>query len=60
MPPPKKKLTDAERHKQFLEMAKEVGASKSPKAFDRAFKRVILTSTGSASRSRPAAKKGPS
>lgn len=36
----KPKLTDAERHKRFVAMAREVGASESPKAFDRAFKRV--------------------
>lgn len=43
MPPKTKakpKLTDAERHKAFLAMAKEVEASESPKAFDRAFKKV--------------------
>lgn len=34
------KLTDAERHKRFVEMARKVGASDSPKAFDKAFKRV--------------------
>jgi hypothetical protein len=34
------KLTDAERHKRFLETAKEVGASDSPKDFDKAFKSV--------------------
>lgn len=37
---PKPKLTDAERHKRFVEMAREVGASESSKAFDKAFKRV--------------------
>jgi hypothetical protein len=39
-PPPKKPLTDEERHKRFLETAKEVEASDDPKAFDRAFKAV--------------------
>ena len=34
-------LTDAERHKRFIEMAREVGASDDPKAFDSAFKRVV-------------------
>jgi hypothetical protein len=34
------KLTDAERHKRFVEMAREVEASELPKAFVRAFKRV--------------------
>lgn len=53
----KTKLTDAERHKRFLAMAREVEASELPKAFDKAFKRVTST-TGSASRSRPAAKQG--
>ncbi len=38
--PSKPKLTDAERHKQFVEMAREVEASESPKDFDAAFKRV--------------------
>lgn len=40
---PKPKLTDAERHKRFIEMAHEVGASESPRAFDKAFKRVAAT-----------------
>jgi hypothetical protein len=33
-------LTDAERHKRFVDMAREVGASNDPKAFDKAFKKV--------------------
>lgn len=33
----KPKLTDSERHKRFVETAKEVGASDDPKAFDKAF-----------------------
>ena len=37
----KPKLTDAERHKRFVEMAREVEASDDPKAFDQAFKRVV-------------------
>lgn len=37
----KPKLADAERHKRFVEMAHEVGASESPKAFNKAFKRVV-------------------
>jgi hypothetical protein len=36
------KLTDAERHKRFVEMAKEVGASEEPKDFEKAFKKVAL------------------
>jgi hypothetical protein len=36
----KPKLTDAERHKRFVEMARQVGASDDPKAFDKAFKQV--------------------
>jgi len=39
----KPKLTDAERHKRFVEMARQVGASDDPKAFDRAFKKVART-----------------
>jgi hypothetical protein len=35
------KLTDAERHKRFVETAKEVEASKEPKDFDRAFEAVV-------------------
>jgi hypothetical protein len=37
----KQKLTDAERHKRFVAMAKEVGASDDPKDFDKAFKKVV-------------------
>jgi hypothetical protein len=37
---PKPPLTDAERHKRFVEMAREVGASDDPKAFEKAFKKV--------------------
>ena len=36
----KPKLTDAERHKRFVDMAREVDASESPEDFDKAFKRV--------------------
>jgi len=38
---PKPPMTDAERHKHFLEMAQEIGASDDAKAFDRAFQRVV-------------------
>ena len=34
------KLTDAERHKRFVEMAREVEAEGSKEDFDRAFKAV--------------------
>ena len=34
------KLTEAERHKRFVEMAHEVGASEDPEAFDKAFRAV--------------------
>ena len=44
-PKPKPKLTDADRHQRFLEMAKEVGASKDPKAFDQALKKVTSKKT---------------
>ena len=36
----KPKPTDAERHKRFVDMARQVGASDDPKAFDKAFKKV--------------------
>jgi hypothetical protein len=36
----KPKLTDAERHKRFVDMAKEVQASEDPKDFESAFKKV--------------------
>ncbi len=39
-PTPKPKITDAERHKRFVEAAKKVGASSNPKDFDKAFERV--------------------
>lgn len=40
---PKRKVrkdTPAAQHKRFLEMAEEIGASKDPKDFEKAFKRV--------------------
>lgn len=39
-PKPKPKLTDAERHARFVDMAHEVGASEDPKDFDKAFAAV--------------------
>ncbi len=39
-PAVKPKLTDAERHKRFVEMAHEVEADESPGSFDIAFARV--------------------
>lgn len=36
----KLKLTDAERHKLFVETARKVQASNDPKDFERAFKKV--------------------
>jgi hypothetical protein len=36
----KPKLTDADRHKRFVDMAREVQASDNPKDFDGAFKKV--------------------
>jgi hypothetical protein len=50
-PPPKlPKLTDEERHKRFLEMAKEVGASDDPKDFEKAFKKVVPSKKPKATR----------
>lgn len=42
----KQKLTDAERHKRFVEMGREVGASDDLKEFDRAFKKVTSKPSG--------------
>ncbi|QGN54160.1 hypothetical protein [Novosphingobium sp. Gsoil 351] len=39
--PKKPPLTDAERHKRFKDMAREVEAVDAPDAFDRAFRRVV-------------------
>lgn len=41
MPKPKAKLTDTERHARFKDMAREVGASDAPDAFEHAFKKVV-------------------
>jgi hypothetical protein len=41
-PEAKSKLTDAERHKRFVETARKVEASGDPKDFEKAFKRVTL------------------
>jgi hypothetical protein len=38
---PKPKLTDAERHQRFVDMAHKVEASENPEDFDRAFKKVV-------------------
>jgi len=40
-PARKPKLTDAERHKRFVDMAREVEASDDPKDFEKAFKKVV-------------------
>jgi hypothetical protein len=40
---PKPKLTDAERHKRFVDMAHEVGADERSEAFDEAFKKIVKT-----------------
>ena len=39
----KPRLTDAERHKRFVDMAKEVEASEDPKDFETAFDKVART-----------------
>jgi hypothetical protein len=53
------KLTDAERHKRFVEMARQVEASEDPKDFDKAFEKVISTKR-SASHSRPSGRRASS
>ena len=42
----KPKLTDAERHKRFVETAREVEASEEAEDFDKAFKRVTEKGPG--------------
>ena len=39
-PPAKAKLTDEERHKRFVELAREVEASEDEKDLDKALERV--------------------
>jgi hypothetical protein len=48
--PRKPKLTDAERHKRFVEVAKKIGASEDIVVFDEAFKRVVCPSRSNAGR----------
>jgi hypothetical protein len=47
-PAPKRlpKLSGAERHKRFVDMAREVEASENPKDFDEAFKKVASPRKG--------------
>jgi len=42
-PVPKAKLSDAERHQRFVDMAHEVEADERPEAFDEAFNKVAGT-----------------
>lgn len=42
--PKKPKLTDAERHKRFTDMAREVEASEDAEDFDKAFEKVTRPS----------------
>lgn len=53
----KPKLTDAERHKRFVEMAKEVGASNNSKDFDRAFTKVTASASSRRSAKTPSSGK---
>lgn len=39
----KPKLTDAQRHRRFVAMAKDVGASDDPKDFEKAFQAITKT-----------------
>jgi hypothetical protein len=43
--PKKPKLTNAERFKRFVDMAREVEASEKPEDFEKAFKTVAHTSS---------------
>ena len=42
----KPKLTDAERHKRFIETAKKVGASENIADFDKAFNKIAKLTGG--------------
>jgi len=48
----KPKLTDAERHKRFVEMARQVGASDDLKDFEKAFKQIATGKRKSAGKKR--------
>ena len=41
-PTAKPKLTDEERHKRFIEVARKIEASDDPEDFEKALKKVIL------------------
>lgn len=45
----KPKLTDAERHKRFVETAKKVEASDKPQDFDEAFNKIVAPKKSSPS-----------
>jgi hypothetical protein len=47
------KLTDAERHKRFVEMAREVDASEKPEDFDRAFDKLTKNSNPNPQKRKP-------
>ena len=49
----KPKLTDAERHKRFVEMAREVDASEKPEDFDRAFDKLTKNSNPNPQKRKP-------
>ncbi|MBJ7535644.1 hypothetical protein JDN40_16165 [Rhodomicrobium vannielii ATCC 17100] len=44
---PKPKLTDAERHKRFVDVAHDVEASDNPEEFEEVFKKVVKPSRSS-------------
>jgi hypothetical protein len=48
----KPKLTDAERHRRFVDMAKEVEASPDAKDFERAFRKIARPRRKSAEKAR--------
>lgn len=49
----KPKLTDAERHRRFLETAKKVGASDDIEEFDKSFARLRVKSDQKAYQQKP-------
>ena len=57
--PSKPKLTDAERHKRFLDMAREVEVDDSQEAFDLAFDSVVKTPSPQSPKKRPKVERQP-
>ena len=51
-PPRPRKTSDPAQHKRFLEMAREVEVDESPGSMDRAFRKVVVASRTSTSKTK--------